>query len=329
MAELRWNPLLGTYTMVAANRQGRPNLPTDYCPFCPGSGKVPDDYEVYLYPNDFPALSTSPEEFTQQNQSDIYFKAPAYGQCEVILYSPDHYKGLAQLPQSHIYKLVKLWQQRYEELAKDLAVKYIFAFENRGEEVGVTIHHPHGQLYAYPFIPLNIGIQLDNCKRYFEENNIPLFRQMNAEEQQYGKRVVYENENFIAYLPYFTDYPFGIFIVTKNDRGNLGQMSEKELDDLAEILKMITGAFDELFSKPFPYMMCIQQNPVNESKYEGAEKYYHFHIEFYPPLRDKDRIKWMASSETGVGAAANTRYVEDTAQELREALQRFRNKLVG
>ena len=324
MAELRWNPLLASYTMVAANRQGRPHLPKDYCPFCPGSGKVPDHYEVLLYPNDFPALTTDAE--TPSEMVDgVYHNAAAHGKCDVVLYSDDHVKGLAQLPTAITLKLLKLWRDRYVELAKDPKIKYIFPFESRGEEVGVTIHHPHGQIYSYSWVPQKLVLQLDNCKAYYQQYGVPLFTAMNREELKDGRRVICQNDSFVAYLPYFTDYPYGVFIVTKKQRPSLASMSESELNELAEILRKIIGAFDNLFDRPFPYMMCVQQCPVNAPEYEGAEEYFHFHIEFYTPLRSKDKIKWLASSETGAGAAANTMLVEDTAVELRDALERFRN----
>jgi len=152
MAELRWNPLLQTWTMVASNRQDRPQLPKDWCPFCPGSGKVPDHYEVHAYDNDFPALTLTPDQ-PDFPVKGLYQVAPNYGKCEVILYSSNHYGTLPSLSVDHIYKLLDLLAERYRVLAKDPKIKYIFQFENRGEEVGVTMPHPHGQIYAYPFVP--------------------------------------------------------------------------------------------------------------------------------------------------------------------------------
>ncbi len=322
MPELRWNPLLRTYTMVAANRQGRPHLPKGQCPFCPGSGQVPEQYEVLAYPNDFPTLSQQPDVPTQRSKG-LYENAENYGVCEVILYSSDHGKSFSELSQDHIGKIVRLWAERYAELSKDERIKYIFPFENKGEEVGVTIHHPHGQLYAYPFVPHKLEIELSNCKKHWEEKGENLFAAMNAEEHNYGERVVAENASFIAYIPYFTDYPYGVFIVAKNERLHLAEMDGNEHNDLAELLKKITAGFDLLFDKPFPYMMCLHQAPVNSPEWADCSNYYRFHIEFYPPLRSADKIKWMASSETGAGAAANTLYVEDTAGELRAAIDRI------
>lgn len=325
MSELRWNPLLKTYTMVASNRQGRPNMPKDWCPFCPGSGKVPDEYDVFVYPNDFPALSANPPE-PEVEGTDLYKVEKSYGKCEVILYSPEHNTSVPQLSVAHLTKLVNLWAERTAEIAKDKKVQYIFPFENRGEVVGVTMPHPHGQIYGYPFVPLKLRVELDSCKEHHAKHGTDLLGDMNQEEVKFGKRIVAENESFLVYLPFFTDYPYGIFIVHKSLRGSLTQFSEKEKHDLAEIIKNSTGALDTLFDKPFPYMMCIHQTPVNTKEYEDCDLYYRFHIEFYPPLRDANRVKFYASSEMGAWAAANTRAVEETAEELRIAYKKFIDK---
>lgn len=328
MAELRWNPLLKTWTMVASNRQQRPNMPKDWCPFCPGSGRVPDNYDVYKYDNDFPALTQIPGQPDVEG-NDLYKVAQNYGKCEVILYSPEHTKTLPELEVSHIYKLVNLWTERFDELSKDEKIKYIFEFENRGEEVGVTMPHPHGQIYGYSFVPLKVKVELDSCKEYYLEHNECMICRMNKEEKDFEKRIIYENESFIAYIPFFTDYPYGVFIVSKSHKGNFTEFTDKEKWDLADILKKVTGSFDTLFDRLFPYMMCIHQTPVNCEEYKDSKDYYHFHIEFYPPLRDANRIKYYASSEMGAWAACNTLAVEQTSEQLREALKKFLDRIGG
>ncbi|WP_371371640.1 galactose-1-phosphate uridylyltransferase [Sporomusa aerivorans] len=322
MAELRWNPLLSTWTMVAANRQARPHFPKDWCPFCPGSGKVPDTYEVHKYDNDFPALSLAPAE-PELMGSGPYQSRPNYGKCEVILYSPDHQATLSTLAVDHVEKLINLLADRYTALASDPQIKYVFQFENRGAEVGVTMPHPHGQIYAYPFVPQKIQIELENCRDYYRQKQCCLICDMNQEETAFAQRIIAENDSFVAYLPFFTDYPYGVFIVSKVHKGNITQFDKGERRDLAAMLKAITGAFDSLFSKLFPYMMCIHQTPVNIKEYQDAGEYYHFHIEFYPPLREAEKIKYYASSEMGAWAACNPMAVEQTAVTLREAYARF------
>lgn len=321
-SELRWNPLLGTYTMVAANRQGRPNMPKDWCPFCVGSGKVPDDYSVFVYPNDFPALSTNPSP-PGPSDDDLYGVSESYGVCEVILFSPEHYANLHTLSVKHLVKLINLWKERFELHRKDSRIKYIFEFENRGEEVGVTMPHPHGQLYGYPFVPLKIETELSQCKDWYSRHNSDMLGDMNQKELKDGRRLLFETDHFLVYLPYFTDYPYGAFIVAKDLIGSFADFTNEHKLSLAKALQKLTGGFDFLFDKLFPYMMCIHQIPVNAKEWEGCEKYYRFHIEFYPPLRDANRIKFYASSEMGGWAAANTRNVEDTAQELRLAIAKW------
>ena len=322
MPELRYNPLLDTWTMVATNRQDRPHLSADNCAFCPGEGKtVPAHYEVFAYPNDFPTLSHSPEPANTKGNNQILKAADAYGKCEVILYSPEHIAKLYELSDEHVLKIVELWTDRYRELSKDKRIKYIFEFENRGEEVGVTMHHPHGQLYAYSWIPAKIRSELDNAKKYFKKNGSNLFKDLNESEKKHKKRVVIENKSFIAYIPYFTDYPFGVFVVSKKLRLNFTEFTRSEKKDLVDMLKKLVRGFDNIYERPFPYMMCIHQSPVNSPAYKDCADYYAFHIEFYPPLRAKDKIKWYAGSEMGAGAAANPLDVDECAAILRSKIK--------
>lgn len=323
MSELRYNPFLDTFIIVAAHRQNRPHLPKDYCPFCPSFGKVPD-YDVMVYPNDFPALSQTAENVT--SDYSFFGKKEAYGACEVILYSPEHHVRLGDLSVNQITKIVHLWKERFNHYKQDEKIKYIFPFENNGEEVGVTIHHPHGQLYAYSWIPLKIKTELDNCIKFYQVTQKTLIQFWIEQEIAEGTRIVYENQDFLALIPFFTDYPYGIHIVDKNLTPHIGEMKDSQLKNLALALKYITSAFDKVFNRPFPYMLCVHQTPVNDDFYSEAHKYYSFHIEFYPPLREKDKVKWYASSEMGAGAATNTVFVEDTAQILKNIIQKLEIK---
>jgi UDPglucose--hexose-1-phosphate uridylyltransferase len=318
MPELRYNPLLDTWTMVATNRQDRPHLPDGWCAFCPGEGKsVPAHYNVFAYPNDFSALSQQPGPAPKNN--DQFFKAAeAYGKCEVLLYSPEHTKKFYELSDEHVLKIVELWTERYRELSKDKRIRYIFEFENKGEEVGVTMSHPHGQLYAYSWIPEKIRAELNNCKKYFRKNGANLFSDMNAAEKKYKKRIILENKSFLAFIPYFTDYPFGVFITSKKSKLNFTEFTLTEKKELADILKKLVRGFDKIYDRPFPYIMAIHQGPVNSPQYKDCAGYYAFHIEFYPPLRAKDKIKWYAGSEMGAGAAANPLDVDECAALLRK-----------
>ncbi len=316
MPELRWNPLLATWTMVATNRQNRPHLPKNYNPFAPGQGSIPAKYDVLAYDNDFPTLSQHPSSAVDSSSS-VFKSKEAYGKCEVILYSDNAENQLYDLSDEHVLKLIELWTERFRELSKDKRIKYIFEFENRGEEVGVTIHHPHGQLYAYSWIPKKIEDELANCKKYFKQNGTNLFSDLNAAEKKHKHRIIAENKSFLCYIPYFTDYPFGVFIVGKKLKQNFTEFTLAEKKDLASMLKQLVAAFDKIYNRHFPYMMCIHQSPVNTPKYADCKDYYAFHIEFYPPLRAADKVKWYAGSEMGAGAAANPLDVDECAAILR------------
>ena len=322
MAELRFNPLTKDWVMIASHRQDRPQMPKDWCPFCPGSGKVPENYDVYKYDNDFPALSQNPP-IPDDVATDIYKTKPAYGKCEVILYSPNHTITLPELPQAHIRKLVELWTERFSEISKDENIKYVFIFENRGEVVGVTMPHPHGQIYGYSVIPKKIELELDSCKEHFENTNRCLICDMLKDEMDCGKRIIIENEDFVAFLPFFSEYPYGMYIAAKSHKQNLTEFNDREKDNLAKILRETTGTLDSLFDYKFPYMMCMYQNPVNVG---DVSDFSHFHIAFYPPMRSKDKQKFNASSETGVWAHCNTTAPEAVSEELRAAYKKFMSK---
>ncbi len=319
MAELRWNPLLEDWVMIASHRQDRPQMPRDWCPFCPGSGRVPDHYDVYKYDNDFPALMLNPP-LPDPVGTKLYKTMEAYGKCEVILYSPDHNATLPGLSVDHISKLVDLWHQRYIELGKDPAIKYVFIFENRGEVVGVTMPHPHGQIYGYPYIPLKLKVELESCSRYHNAGKGCLLCDILREEMAYKERIIIENDDFISFLPFFTEYPYGMFIMSRDHVPDISRFSPGQRRNLASIIKATTGTLDSLFGTQFPYMMAMHQQPTDGKDYSD---YYHFHIEFYPPMRSKDKQKFNASSETGAWAPCNPTAPEEKAQELRQAYERF------
>jgi UDPglucose--hexose-1-phosphate uridylyltransferase len=323
MSELRYNPFLQDWVIIDSNRQQRPNLPADWCPFCPGSGKVPEDYDVYVYDNDFPILRQEWQEASGY-ENDFFQAEKTYGKCEVILYHPNHIITLSELTVSHIKKLVDLWCGRYEELSKDEKIKYIYIFENRGKEAGVTMPHPHGQLYAFGWIPKIIQTELAASREHFIKTGRCLMCHNLEAERKDGARVVYENESFCIFVPYFTAWPYGTYIVSKEHTGNLLGLNVRQKIDLADALKKITGAYDSLFDKLFPYMMAIHQTPVNSC---DASDYYHLHIEFYPPLRSRDKEYFRASSETGAGAYCNVTLPEEKAIDLKEALVRFAKKV--
>ena len=316
MYELRWNPVLKWWVMVSTERQNRPLTPLDYCPFCPESDKVPDEYDVFSYDNDWPILSPTPPEVTPVDSS-IFKNAKSFGKCEVVLYSPEHESSLGELSEQNIAKLIELWVKKYIELGNKDFIKYVFIFENRGEEVGVTITHPHGQIYGFPFIPKKIEIELASCKEYYEKENKNLYIEILKEELKQKSRIVDENEFFVTFVPYFADYPYQVFIVPRKKRLSIDELNSDEKLQLGKSLKRIVTAYDHLFERDFPYMMCFHQKPTDGKDYS----YYQFHIEFYPPLRNEKTQKFNASSETGSWTHGNPTSPEEKASDIRKKME--------
>ncbi len=318
MQELRWNPVLKWWVMVSAGREGRPLMPQNYCPFCPGSGKVPDHYVVMSYNNDFPILSPTPPDVESINSS-LYRNAQSFGKCEVLLYSPEHDKSLARLPRENIDSLIALWVDKYRELSSFEFVKYVFIFENRGKEVGVTMPHPHGQIYGFPFIPKKIELELQSCKEYFLKEKKNLYREILNEELRDRQRIVDENGPFVTFVPYFAEYPYQVYIIPKEHRLSIDELNNEERQYLGTALTRIATIYDNVFNREFPYMMGIDQKPADGEDYS----YYQFHIEFFPLLRNEKTQKFNASSETATWTHGNPSSPEQKAEELRKIKDRL------
>lgn len=319
MSELRWNPLMGEWVATATHRQERTFMPpADFCPLCPTKPggfptEVPEsDYDLVVFENRFPSLRPEPPEPAVE-ATELYPVRPGQGVCEVVLYSPRHTSTLAEEPVEQIYKLIQVWTDRFTELGALPFVDYVFEFENKGEAIGVTLHHPHGQIYAYPFVPPRIERELEQSRAHHQSTARCLLCDITGEERRDGRRVVAENDSFIAYVPFFARYPYEVHIASTRHLQALTDMSEAEQRNLASLLKMVLVAYDRLFNLSFPYMMVLHQRPTDGAVYD----YYHFHIEFYPPLRTATKLKYLAGSETGAGMFINDTLAEEKAAELR------------
>jgi UDPglucose--hexose-1-phosphate uridylyltransferase len=315
MAELRWNPITRDWLMVASHRQDRPQMPADWCPFCPGSGRVPDEgFDVLRYPNDFPAMSPTPPQ-PDDVAGGLFQTAPAYGYCEVLLYSDKHDATLAGLPDEHVHKLARMWRDVYADLSSDEKIKYVYIFENRGECVGVTMPHPHGQVYGYSFVPQKVAAEVAGAGEHYGKTGECLFCALLAQEVSDGRRFVAENAHFTVYVPFFPQTAYSVHITARRHHPTLTAMDDSELNALGEIIRDTSAMYDALFDMPFPYMMCMHNAPTGGA----CDSFYHFHVEFIPPMRSATKQQFFAASETGAGGWCNPTCPEEKAAELREA----------
>lgn len=320
MSELRWDPINREWVITATHRQNRTfKPPKDYCPLCPTKEggfptEVPrDSYDLVVFQNKFPSLQPEAPRPGIEG-SELYPVDKARGICEVVLFTSEHGGTMSKEPVSRFQKLIKVWRDRYRELGDRDFIDYVFIFENKGEEVGVTLEHPHGQIYAYPFIPPKIKKELDSSHDYLEENGQCLFCKVIQEELKNGERIVISNDTFTAIVPFFARYTYEVHIYANKHLPSFNHFSEKEEKDLAEIMKTLLMKYDNLFDFVFPYIMSIHQQPTDGS----GEEYSHFHLEFYPPYRTENKLKYLAGSEAGAGAYINNALAEDKAKELRK-----------
>jgi UDPglucose--hexose-1-phosphate uridylyltransferase len=313
--------MLEQWVITATHRQERTFFPPDdYCPLCPtAEGGFPTEvprteYELVTFENKFPSLRrNAPEPAVEPTQ--LYKVGPAQGVCEVVLYSQEHTSTLTDSSVEEIEHLIEVWTDRYLALGALDFVDYVFIFENKGKEIGVTLNHPHGQIYSYPFIPPIIQQELKASKKYKRKTGHCLLCDIVDEEMRDGRRLVAENEHFVSFVPFFARYPYEVHITSKEHRKSLAEFDSDERRGLAEVLKTVIAKYDNLWGISFPYMMVMHQKPTDGKKHG----YYHFHIEFYPPYRTPNKLKFLAGSESGAGVYINDTLAEEKAKELREA----------
>jgi UDPglucose--hexose-1-phosphate uridylyltransferase len=237
------------------------------------------------------------------------FESPAGG-AEVVVYTDQHEGAFARLAPDRAEALMWVWRHRYEELARRDDVDYVLIFENRGVEVGTTLHHPHGQIYAYPFVPPVATLELEADGRLGGCAICTLA----ARELDDGRRILHVDESVVAYVPYAARWPYEVHVALRKHRSSLVQCTPQELRDLARALQAVTRGYDALFAREFPYIMVVHQAPT-DGDHDG-----HLHVEFYPPLRSAEKLKFLAGSEQGAGTFIMDAIPEETAAALREAI---------
>lgn len=310
--ELRLDPLTGNWVSVVGNRQSRPNLPATGCPFCVGGLEAPEPYDTRAFVNRWPAYA--PGDPVDLDAAVAARVAPAVGAAEVILYSPVHDGSLGSLGVAQIRKVVDLWAERTATLLARPEVEYVLVFESRGAEVGATIHHPHGQLYAFPFVPPLPEKEAERSRRLGCVVCATVDR-----ERGDTRRVVADDGDWVAWVPFASGYPYGVDLASRRHVGSLAELDDDGRDSLARMLADVLGRYDRLWaghpdrSDIFPYLMWIHQAPA---EHDGE---YHVHVHLAPPQRAPGVARFIAAGEAGAGTLSNPVVPEDAARALRDA----------
>lgn len=327
--EERWHPLREEWVIVAAHRNDRPWIGATVtgdakpipsyvpsCPLCPGNTRVsgernPGYSGVFVFDNDMPCVGPrAPHDLTPP--PGIYRNRPASGMARVVCYAPQHNLALAELEPAGVAALLRAWQEQYRELGERPEVNHVLIFENKGEVVGVSNPHPHCQIYATNFVFKTIENEAAVCRRYYEEHGKGLVEAIVATEQADGRRILSDRGSAVAFIPYFARYAYETFVVPKLPHASLAELTDAELDDLSAVLHEVLVRFDNLWQMPFPYVMALHQAPTDGRPHPG----FHFHIEFHPPLRKPNLVKFLAGPEVGGGSFLSDTSPEQKAAEL-------------
>ena len=312
---LRWHPLRGEWVAYAGHRQHRTFLPpAEYNPLAPSrNGEHPTEvpagpWEIAVFENLFPTLA-----LTAHGPPALPVPtAPARGVCEVVVFTQDANARLGTLSLCHLHLLIDVWADRYEELGRHPDIHYVFPFENRGVEVGVTLHHPHGQIYAYPFVPPVPARELEQQRAHYERHGRGLIEDFVAREVADGVRMIYNGPHVAAFMPICARYSYEVWIAPHRPATSFAALTPDERRDFARALKTVLLKYDGLWNMPFPYILAFHQAPTDGRPHPEA----HLHAELYPAYRMPGRLKYLAGSEIGAGVFTADTMPEEKVKEL-------------
>lgn len=319
-SQLRWDPLLGEWVVLASHRQTRTFLPpADQCPLCPTRPgrpptEVPEaDYQVVVFENRFPSLATAVERDVPASAAGAPLTElrPGFGRCEVVVFTSEHDRSFATLDAARARLVVDVWAERTAELSGIEGVAQVFVFENSGEEIGVTLSHPHGQIYAYPFVTPRVEKVLASVERHRVQAGGGLFADVLAAERS-GPRVVAANEHWTAFVPAAARWPYELQLFPHRQVPDLPALAGEERDALAEVYLDVLGRFAHRFDTPMPYIASWNQAPVHR----GREDWW-LHLQLFSLRRAPGKLKYLAGSESGMGAFISDTTPEDVAEQLR------------
>ncbi|WP_414943862.1 galactose-1-phosphate uridylyltransferase [Amycolatopsis sp. cmx-11-32] len=318
-SEIRRDPLTGEWVAMAAHRQTRTyKPPADLCPLCPTKpgkpSEIPEqDYDVVVFENRFPSFARNVVGGSSTvDDAGLVPVAPGVGRCEVVCFTSDHDGSFAGLTAKQVRAVVDAWADRTAELSAMDGVEQVFPFENRGEEIGVTLHHPHGQIYAYPFVTPKTERMLALARAYEAERGRPVMGDVLAAERESGARVVVAGEHWTAFVPPAARWPVQVQIVPHRQVPDIPALSDAERDEFSDIYLEVLRRCDGLYDRPLPYIAAWNQAPAQRDRELGW-----LYLEVFSVLRSEDKLKYLAGSESGMAVWINDATPEQIAERLR------------
>ena len=320
-SELRYDALLDEWVAIASHRQTRTHLPPiDQCPLCPSREgrrtEIPaDDYDVVVFENRFPSLSSAVADVPPPLAGDeqLFPRRPGVGRCEVVCFTADHDSSFGSLTPGRVRTVMEAWIDRTAALGTLPHVEQVFCFENRGEEIGVTLSHPHGQIYAYPFVTPRTRRMLDSARRHRERTWRNLFADLLAAEQRAGVRVVVRSDHWTAIVPAAARWPVELHLYPNRHVPDLAALDAGEREDFCAVYLDVLRRLDGLYGVQMPYVAAWHQAPVRSDRDLA-----YLHLELFSIRRAPGKLKYLAGSESGMGVFINDVTPEHAARLLRE-----------
>ncbi len=313
--EVRWNPLTKEYVIYSPKRQSRPDRDEVKCPFCEGSEEVPIFEKIMRLPNKFPSLSQDLE-CQRYKVNDFHEKITGYGKCEVVVYTKNHEGKFSDLSNGEILSIFENWIQATKEISSDQHIKYILPFENYGKDVGASLHHPHGQIYAFPFIPSDVKKELESLAEYQSEKKSCLICDILKQELLERDRVVIENDYIVAIVPFYAKYSYDLYIYPKRHHSFLHQSTRRELEAYVEFVPQAIKALNSILKQEVSYSLSLHQQAVNS---KGSSNF-HFYFKLHTPQRNSKSLKLLGAVETATNVFINGTLPEDAAKQYRQEL---------
>ncbi|BCW51231.1 galactose-1-phosphate uridylyltransferase [Arthrobacter sp. StoSoilB13] len=323
--EVRYDALSGEWVAVAAHRQSRTHLPPAHqCPICPTTADNPSeipapDYDVVVFENRFPSLGPALGDIPEIPRNGLAghgVTGPAFGRCEVVAFTPQHTGSFAELGETRARTVIEAWAQRTEALSALPGIKQVFPFENRGADIGVTLHHPHGQIYAYPYVTPRAATLGAVARKYYDDVDAKetLGASLLKAEREDGSRMVLEAKHFSAYVPFAARWPLEIHLVPHRSVPDLAALTGEERDELSHVYLDLLKRLDALYPTPMPYISAWHQAPLDPVLRPAGQ----LHLQLTSPRRAADKLKYLAGSEAAMGAFINDTTPEAVAQRLRD-----------
>jgi UDPglucose--hexose-1-phosphate uridylyltransferase len=324
-SEIRYDPLVDQWVVIASHRQARTHLPpTSDCPLCPSTPErqteIPaDDYDVVVFENRFPSLSLGLEPgigglMREPVGDGLFLRRPGVGRCEVVCFTADHDTSFAHLSPERVGTVLAAWTDRTRDLSALPGVEHVFAFENRGEEIGVTLAHPHGQLYAYPFVPPRTMRMIVAAERHRTMRGGCLFCAIIVAEEAAEARVVARSSRWVAFVPHAARWPFEVHLYPRRHVTDLTGLDDAERSEFPELYLNVLGRFDAVFGTKMPYIAGWHQAPT-----QIGHGLAHLFLQVFSIRRAPNKLKYLAGSESVMGVFINDIAPEQAAEMLRNA----------